>query len=78
MIIVIANSYDHYKKWCIENNIDIKSKDCQYRYMINEYSIRGRNISELIDISFGYSEILEKYNVLARYAVAQPINIIEN
>lgn len=49
--IVIADNWIQFKSWCAENNIDYKQDDCEHRYMINDYSVRGVLVKEVIDIS---------------------------
>lgn len=50
-IIVIANCLRDYKEWAFEQGIDLKSKDCEHRFMITDYSVRGILVKDVINIS---------------------------
>lgn len=69
--IVVANSFEEYKLWCLEEGIDRKAEDCKYRYMINDYSVKGININEVIDITTKKTPDMIRLLGLARMAVVR-------
>jgi len=69
--IVIASSFEEFKLWCFEKGIDRKSKDCKYDFMINEYSVRGVNVDDVIIVNKDDNS-LSKNITDAMYALNRP------